>query len=86
MEGAPLDTLKQSIADQSGFWSDVNGFEVLFGRPQGSLGTPFSDPARSGPPERRKNAENVVSEAPRMHVRVLFGTWPGPKGVFLMKT
>ena len=39
-----------------------------------------------GPPERRKNVENVVSEAPRLHVRVLFGTGAVPnldaKGVF----
>ena len=62
-------------------------FEVVFGRPRGSPGAPFSDLAH---PEAARaentNAQNVVSEAPWMHVKVLFGTRPVPKGVFVMKT
>ena len=58
-------------------------FEVLFGRPRGLPGAPFSDRGRQG---GEKNAQNVVSEALWMHVRVLLGTRPGPKSVFVMKT
>ena len=61
-------------------------FEVLFGRPRGLPGAPFSDLAGPEPPGLRKNAQNVVSDALWMHVRVLLGTRPGPKGVFVMKT
>ena len=58
-------------------------FEVLFGRPRGLPGAPFSDVARQG---GEKNRQNVVSEALWRHVRVLLGTRSGPKGVFVMKT
>ena len=58
-------------------------FEVLFGRPRSSV-------VRPGVPRGRqsgeKNAQNVVSQAPWMHVRVLFGTRLVPKGVFVMET
>ena len=62
-------------------------FEVLFGRPRGLPGAAFSDLARArGRQGGEKNAQNVVSEALSRHVRVLLGTRPGPKGVYVMKT
>ena len=62
-------------------------FEVLFGRPRGRPGAPFSDLARpEAAKAEKKNGQNVISEALWMHVRVLLGTRSGPKGVFVMKT
>ena len=82
-----MDALKQSIADQSGFWGDFDGFGGAFWE---ALGPSGSAVFRPGAPRGRhggeKNGQNVVSEALWMHVRILLGTRSGPKGVFVMKT
>ena len=41
-----MDALKQSIADQMDSGVILMDFEVLFGRPRGPPGAPFSDLAR----------------------------------------
>ena len=60
-------------------------FDALFGRPRGLPGILFSDLARPEVAAEEKNMKNVVLEAPRIHVSVLFGTRPVPKGLSVMK-
>ena len=82
-----MDALKQSIADQSGFWGDFDGSGGAFGEPLGPAGgAVFRPGAPRGRQGGEKNRQNVVSEVLWMHVRVLLGTRSGPKGVFVMKT
>ena len=82
-----MDTLKQSIADQSGFWSEFDGFCTAFWEASGpSRDSVFRAGALRGRQRGEKHVKNVVSEAPRLHVRVLFGTGPVPKGVLVLKT
>ena len=85
--GAPRDTLKQSIADQSGFWYNFDGFWCPFWEATGhSRSSVFSPGAPRGRQRGEKNAQNTISEAPWTHVRVLFRTRPVPKGGFATET